>query len=334
MAYLCCSDGHSQRQYFASEEQGHPLLSDQCIAQLLAEDRQQSPLTGRTVAFTLASDQYGLIYRLERRSIWEEYVLVSDPHLISEGQRLAFEQQARIFQDHLDLHRDYFRQCAELESLEQILGQLGHQLRQPLGVASLFAENLRLSLSGGVQESQACVVGEALAQLDALCSDLLAGARRTELVVDDQDLGSLIERALINLKPLIEAKQLRLAHPETAPSLPVDPFQMGQVFENLLRNAIAFSPPGGTIELRWRAFSREILIELVDQGPGLSDEDLENLFKPYYSRRPGGTGLGLSIARKIVLDHRGRLWAENLKSGGAVMSLALPRFAASGTDPR
>lgn len=333
VAYICCSDGQSLRQSFASCEEGDFSLSDECVARLLLEDRQQdSPTTGRTTSFVLPSDKYGLIYRLERRSIWEEYVLVSAQRVLSEGQRIAFEKQARIFQEHLNLHRDYFRQCAEMESLEQILHQLGHQLRQPLAVASLFAENLHLSLSGSVQENQACVVKEALAQLDELCSNLLDGARRTETVVDERDLGSLFESALVNLKPLIEAKQLRMVRSETAPSLPVDPFQMRQVFENLLRNAIAFSPQGGTIELRWRVSGREILIELADQGPGLSGEDLQNLFKPYYSRRPGGTGLGLSIVRKIVLDHRGRLWAENLKSGGALMSIALPRFVSSVTD--
>jgi signal transduction histidine kinase len=330
-AYLGCSDEYSYRQCFAACEPGDPLLGDAYIAQLVRENQRQY---GRTTAFCLPSKRHGLIYRLERRSIWEEYVLVCDQRVLCEEQRIAFEQQASLFQAHLDLHRDYFRQRTAIESLEQILHQLGHQLRQPLAIASLFTENLRLSLEGSVQQDQVCVVSEALAQLDELCSDLLNGARRTELVLKERDLGSLFESALVNLKPLIEVKQLRIVRPETSPSLPVDPFQMRQVFENLLRNGIAFSPPEGTIELRWRVFSREILIELADQGPGLSDEDLQNLFKPYYSRRPGGTGLGLSIVRKIVLDHRGRLWAENLKSGGALLSIALPRLPTPNTDPR
>jgi signal transduction histidine kinase len=57
----------------------------------------------------------------------------------------------------------------------------------------------------------------------------------------------------------------------------------------------------------------------------MSQQDLENLFTPFYSKRPGGTGLGLAIAKKIILDHQGSLWAQNLPVGGAQFSMSLPR---------
>ena len=108
-------------------------------------------------------------------------------------------------------------------------------------------------------------------------------------------------------------------------TLAVDRWQMKQALSNLLSNAIHFSPVGATIECSWQIFRREVLIEVRDRGSGLSAEDLQQLFVPFYSRRPGGSGLGLAIAKKIILDHRGRLWAQNLSSGGTQFSITLPR---------
>jgi signal transduction histidine kinase len=101
---------------------------------------------------------------------------------------------------------------------------------------------------------------------------------------------------------------------------------MKQVFENLLSNAIDFSPVGGIVTCDWRGFRNEVLVEIGDQGAGLSQEDLKEAFTPFYSRRPGGTGIGLTIAKKIILDHQGSIWVQNLTRGGAQFSFTLPRY--------
>ena len=99
---------------------------------------------------------------------------------------------------------------------------------------------------------------------------------------------------------------------------------MQQVFDNLLSNAVHFSPQSGTIACSWQIFQGEVLISISDEGAGLSPEDLYKIFNPFYSRREGGTGLGLTISKKIVLGHHGSLWAQNVKSGGARFSMILP----------
>jgi two-component system sensor histidine kinase ChvG len=95
------------------------------------------------------------------------------------------------------------------------------------------------------------------------------------------------------------------------------PGRLGQVIENLVGNAVSFSPPNGTIRLylRRRGGTAEILVE--DEGPGLPETDTEKLFGRFYSKRPAGeafgrhSGLGLSIARQIVEAHGGSVEAEN-----------------------
>jgi signal transduction histidine kinase len=93
----------------------------------------------------------------------------------------------------------------------------------------------------------------------------------------------------------------------------------------LLSNAVYFSPISGTISCHWQIFEQEILINISDEGSGLSPDDLQKIFSPFYSRRSGGTGLGLTIAKKIVLEHQGKLWAQNSRAGGARFSLILPQ---------
>ncbi|MGH7999722.1 MAG: sensor histidine kinase, partial [Brasilonema sp.] len=125
--------------------------------------------------------------------------------------------------------------------------------------------------------------------------------------------------------PCIDRKQLKICIPDTSTSLAIDRLQMKQVFDNILSNAVHFSPDFGTITCSWQIFQSEVFIKISDEGPGLSQEDIKKIFTPFYSRRPGGTGLGLTIAKKIVLDHQGSLWAQSLPQGGAQFCLILPR---------
>ena len=107
--------------------------------------------------------------------------------------------------------------------------------------------------------------------------------------------------------------------------LAIDSFQIKQIFDNLLSNAIYFSPQGETIDCYWQSFQEEVLISICDRGCGLSPEDRKNMFLPFYSRRENGQGLGLTIVKNIILDLKGKIWAENIYQGGTKISLILPK---------
>lgn len=105
---------------------------------------------------------------------------------------------------------------------------------------------------------------------------------------------------------------------------------MIQVLQNLIQNAVHFSPEGGTVEVALRetqAQGNGVWQEcsVRDSGPGFRDEDLGHLFEPFFTRRPGGTGLGLSIVKRIVYEHEGEVAAANHPQGGAVITVRLPR---------
>lgn len=103
---------------------------------------------------------------------------------------------------------------------------------------------------------------------------------------------------------------------------------------NLLDNALRYSPDGGTVLVEIEATAGWCLLTIRDEGPGLSEDDLEHMFERFYRGDPsrvrsdrGGSGLGLAIVQQIAVTHGGRIQATNHPGGGAVLELLLPAAA-------
>ena len=109
-----------------------------------------------------------------------------------------------------------------------------------------------------------------------------------------------------------------------------DPDRLGQVLVNLLHNALKFSPPGRSVTVRVEPAGEEVILSVIDEGPGVPRTDQVRIFERFYKvdrarpRTGGGTGLGLSIARHIVDAHNGRIWVESEEGRGASFRVALP----------
>jgi two-component system sensor histidine kinase ChvG len=105
--------------------------------------------------------------------------------------------------------------------------------------------------------------------------------------------------------------------------------RLGQVFRNLIDNAVSFSPEGGTVSIAATAEAGRARVSVEDDGPGIPPENLETIFDRFYTERPNdhfgkNSGLGLSIARQITEAAGGRVWAENREGGGARFIVELP----------
>jgi two-component system sensor histidine kinase ChvG len=111
--------------------------------------------------------------------------------------------------------------------------------------------------------------------------------------------------------------------------------RLGQVFRNLIDNAVSFSPPGGTVAVTASRHDMVARVTVEDEGPGIPPDNLESIFERFYTERPGETfgrnsGLGLSIARQIIEGAGGRIYAENRKEGGARLIVELPLSSVGG----
>jgi signal transduction histidine kinase len=143
-----------------------------------------------------------------------------------------------------------------------------------------------------------------------------------------ESLDEMLEEALIILRPVAEAKGVRLR--EEAPlgiRVGADRERIFQVLSNLVGNAIKFTPTGGSIVLRASAAAEQARVEVSDTGPGLTAEQMSQVFNRYWQASKTareGAGLGLYIAKGIVEAHRGRIWVERNDQGGAAFIFTLP----------
>jgi signal transduction histidine kinase len=127
-------------------------------------------------------------------------------------------------------------------------------------------------------------------------------------------------------------QSLTLGRPEPDVVVYADRALLLMALTNIVNNAIKFTPQEGNIQIKVIDRPQEVWVCVQDDGVGIPERDLENIFKPFYqvedhmTRRHGGMGLGLSIAKAVVEAHRGRIWAESAgKNQGATLTMSLPK---------
>jgi two-component system, OmpR family, phosphate regulon sensor histidine kinase PhoR len=233
--------------------------------------------------------------------------------------------------------------ATELRRLQQIRTQfidnLSHELRTPLSTVSLLAETLardaeRADVPARMRERIAKIEVET-GHLVQMVSELLELARiegGSQLrLEDDIDLGRLADASAERLRLFAERQGVTIAV-DVAPGLPAirgDEARLGQVFINLVHNAVKFSPEGGTVRVAVRQDGDMALATVTDHGIGIAKPDRARIFERFYKVdrarvRGGGTGLGLSIARHVVQGHGGRIWVESEPGEGSTFLFAIP----------
>jgi len=235
---------------------------------------------------------------------------------------------------------------SELRRLRQIrtefIDNLSHELRTPLSTVSLLAETLAreaetADVPARMRERIAKIEVET-GHLVQMVSELLDLARiegGTELrLTDDVDLGRLAAASAERLRLFAERQRVDLvvrADP-AAPLVRGDEDRLGQVFVNLVHNAVKFSPDGGEVAIEVRPDGDAVRASVTDHGIGISRTDAARIFERFYKAdrarvRGGGTGLGLAIARHVVEGHRGRIWVESEEGRGSTFAFAIPASA-------
>ncbi|MDX6509877.1 MAG: hypothetical protein QOG81_1629, partial [Gaiellaceae bacterium] len=230
----------------------------------------------------------------------------------------------------------------ELDRLkDEFVASVSHELRTPLtsisGYLELVLEAGRLTEE---QEQFLGVVSRNAERLLRLVGDLLFVAQlKSSTVVLEQapvDLTELLGSALEGVTPLACERGIELALDcEPLPSLEGDAGRLGQMIDNLLTNALKFTPPGGRVEVR--GFKREdaVCVEVRDTGMGISEDDQQRLFERFFRTSQAqaeaiqGTGLGLSIVVAIAEAHGGSVEVESDLGVGTTFTVVLPTVAAA-----
>ncbi|ASC67098.1 two-component sensor histidine kinase [Achromobacter denitrificans] len=260
-------------------------------------------------------------------------------HALSAG-RLGAHTPAKLARrkDELGLlARDFNAMADRLKALvdtrEQLLHNIAHELRSPLARLRLAAELARRKDER--QDLQLDRIERECERLDSLVGNTLRLARLGALPVptDTLDLAEIVSAVVEDARYEAGGRQIRIAW-DPHPPVPLvgDRCSLASAIENVLRNALRFAPAHSAIRVRLLVSAREACLEIEDRGPGVAHEELESLFEPFYrttsgARKPGsGAGLGLSIAHAAVAAHKGRMSARNMSPQGLSVRLELPRL--------
>ena len=278
----------------------------------------------RSAAVVALGDGHVLVATSARRLRAGDLALLSDlAELLGENRRVIREREraraaAEAQEDMIAEQRQALR--AKDEAVAAAL----HELRTPLSSVDGYAQLMSRHLDSARRQ---------IAQLEHVLTDLqrpFEGPATGGLALQDVDLAQEVREAVSRLRVTTGAEVS--VHIGAEPiAARVDPSRVAQVLDNLLGNAVKYSPEGSPISVVVTGSDAEVVVAVSDSGEGLRPDDLEKVFERGYRAARGGTavaghGLGLAISKIIVGAHGGRLWAASDGPGrGSTFSVALPR---------
>jgi len=236
--------------------------------------------------------------------------------------------------------QDQLIQKEKLASVGQLAAGVAHEINNPINTILLFADVLSREISA--QNAQQCqdlqmITREAM-RCRTIVNDLLSFSRQNEVLAQPTDLNALLEEIAgeITIHERFQGVRIRMDLDPALPVIEADPFQLRQVFCNLMNNAADAMPDGGTLTLRTKPgpWSDLITAEVQDTGEGISEENMKKLFTPFFTTKPlgKGTGLGLAIIYGIVKMHRGDITVQSEVGQGTTFALTLHQQIPAGLE--
>ncbi|HEX9265876.1 MAG TPA: hybrid sensor histidine kinase/response regulator [Candidatus Limnocylindria bacterium] len=288
---------------------------------------------------------------IERRRLGQEL-----RQRVAELANLNAYLQQRIDEATAEL-KERYEQLKELDRMKsQFLSIASHELKTPITAMSGFLQ-VALRRVGRLSEGEAAapvaeglrgiteqleVVYRQTGKLARLVDELLDVSRiqtgRIEFRYGDVDLSELANEVATRMQLTTTAHEISVRR-DSQNVVTADRDHLEQVLNNLVTNAIKYSPSGGAITIDVRPDDGGVRLSVTDQGIGIPAEELESIFGLFYrspdraARDAAGMGLGLYISKEIVLRHGGRIWAESGGAKGSTLNVVIPRVPIGATKP-
>jgi two-component system phosphate regulon sensor histidine kinase PhoR len=233
-----------------------------------------------------------------------------------------------------------FQDLTELRTLQtmrrEFVGNISHELRTPLASIKAVVETLQ---DGAIEDKS--VVADFLEEVNAevdsmtqMINELIELSRietgKSTFKFEPVNLNLFVQETVNRFLPQAERKQIALLT-ELQPDLPdvkMDRERIQQAVNNILHNAIKFTPQNGRIDVKTGCKDKTVVVEVTDTGIGISSEDLPHIFERFFkadkSRSSQGSGLGLAIAKHIVQAHNGQIWVQSREGKGSAFGFSLP----------
>ncbi len=231
----------------------------------------------------------------------------------------------------------HFRQAEQMKST--FISVVSHELKTPVALIKGYAGTLRREDARWDMETiqrSLAVIEEEADRLTELIENLLAasklqadGMRLTN--IGDVNLATVAEHSVERFQTQTTKHKLIVDFPPNFPSIPGDEMRLRQVIDNLVGNAIKYSPKGGEVRISGAFDNQSVTLSVTDHGVGLAPAEQERIFERFYrvdgalSRKTQGTGLGLYLARAVIEAHGGKIWVNSQPGAGSTFSFTLPR---------
>lgn len=218
---------------------------------------------------------------------------------------------------------------AKLAALGRLTSGVAHEVKNPLNAMMIHVELLKERLEDAdadVRQSLE-VIGSEIRRLDRVVQGFLKFMRPQELTLKPVDLNAMLQSvgALLEAESQSHGVRFVLELDAALPPVSADEELLRQAFINILQNAVQAMPNGGAVRIRTRPEDLDwVRVVVTDQGVGIAPEDVDKIFKLYYTSKPGGSGIGLSVVYRIVQLHDGTVEAKSQPGRGTAMVVRLP----------
>jgi PAS domain S-box-containing protein len=218
---------------------------------------------------------------------------------------------------------------AKLAALGRLTSGVAHEVKNPLNAMMIHVELLkeRLEDAGPDVKQSLEVIGGEIRRLDRVVQGFLKFMRPQELTLKPVDLNAVLQSvgALLEAESQSHGVRFVLDLDAALPAVSADEELLRQAFINILQNAVQAMSQGGAVRIRTRAEGLDwVRVVVTDQGVGIAAEDLDKIFKLYYTSKPGGSGIGLSVVYRILQLHDGTVEAKSQAGRGTAMIVRLP----------
>ena len=240
-----------------------------------------------------------------------------------------------LFQDlrEIEALKEEVERERHLAALGRLAAGVAHEVRNPLSSLKGFAQFLRSKFNPGSKEERySDIMIEEVERLDRVVQELLDFAKPVTAERKASDANSIVDDALSLVAEDAAFRNVEIVSDLAAelPDVMVDGRQLRQVLLNVLLNGIEAMRDGGRLTVRTRLRANEnppVAIEISDTGVGMSEDEMDKLFEPFYTTKPEGTGLGLTIVSRLIEQNRGRLGVQSVRGEGTTFTISLPADA-------
>jgi signal transduction histidine kinase len=242
--------------------------------------------------------------------------------------RFALNKLAETNQE-LEESQDELVEARKISAMRLLASEIAHEINNPLSSVAVFLGTFYDDLgSDFAGKANVAIMLNEVRRCQTVLRELVDFARREPLSLKEVPPARLVQEAIdaVTAQHRKEGVRLNVALGDLPEKAVLDPVLIYQALMNILANAFQFSPPGGTIDVRGARDRDTFTLTITDRGVGIPPENLEHIFRPFFTTRKelGGSGLGLALTKKIVERHRGRVQVASTPGEGTVFTLVLP----------